>query len=109
MVECSGSTTIERVETAMLSPLSSAPSRSGVGNVPWAESGHMGRTYDSHEHRDQDIKEIRREKVEGSEQRRWMACRQQEFGGRSDLRRFESFSPTRDDHTSANFVLDRRS
>jgi hypothetical protein len=40
---------------------------------------------------------------EGSERRL-----QQEFVGRGwlDLRRFESFCPTSDDHTSANFVLD---
>lgn len=41
-------------------------------------------------------------------QKRWKACRQQEFirRVRSDLRRFESFSLTSDGHTSASFVLD---
>ena len=65
MIECSGRTAIQRVETAMLSPPSSAQSRLGVRNVPWTETGHTGRMYDSRKHRGQDIKEIRREKIGG--------------------------------------------
>jgi hypothetical protein len=45
------------------------------------------------------------DRSEGSEQRRWKTCRRQEFAGRgrSDLHRFELFSPTSDYYTSSNF------
>ena len=108
-VEYSGSTTTERIKTAMLSPLSSAQSRADqeleTSRRPKLAIWDVCMTVMSTE-----VRTSRRSGTKRSdcgEQRRWKTCRQQEFAGRgrSDLRRFESFSPTSDDHTSANFCV----
>lgn len=65
----------------------------------WLETGHIDAVMIAMSTEARTSKKAGVDRSEGSEQRR-----QQEFveRGRSGLRRFESFSPTSDDPTSAN-------
>jgi hypothetical protein len=66
------------------------------------ETGHTGAAMVVMSTEARTSKKAAIDRSEGSERRR-----QQEFvgRGRSDQREFESFSPTSEDHTNANFVL----